>query len=67
MTSGGCRKHEEGDFQKLDPKFFHLVYRKLKGQVRLYVFLTSEITSILSSIFGPYPKEKKFQFKILVE
>ena len=65
MTSGGCRKHEEGQFQKLHPKCFHLVYRKLEGQVRLYVFFTSEITSILRSVFDPYPKEMKFQIKIV--
>ena len=65
MTSGGCRKHEEGKNQNLHPKIFHLVHRKLEGQVRQYVFFMSEITSILRSVFGPYPKEMKFQIEIV--
>ena len=65
MTSGGCRKHGGGQYQKLHPKFRHLVYRKWKGHDRLYVLFASEVTSILKSVFGPYPKEMKFQFKIV--
>ena len=67
MTSGGCRKHGESQNRNLDPKFCHLVFRKWKGHIRLYVFITSEITSILKSVFDPYPKEMKFQFKIVAD
>ena len=65
MTSGGCRKHEGGKIHKLHPKIYHLVHEKWKGQVRQYVFYVSEITSISWRVFGPNPKEMKFQIEIV--
>ena len=67
MTSGGCRKHSNGQNENLHPKFCHLVHSKWIGHVRPYDFFMSEITSIWKSVFGPYPKEKKFQTKILID
>ena len=67
MTSGGCRKHEDGQNQNLHPKFYPCVHKKWKGHVRLYVFFVSEIRFILKSIFGPYLKEMKFQFQIAID
>ena len=52
---------------KLYPKCFDLTCNMLYAINRHYENFVYEITSILSSVLAPYPKEKKFQFKILVK